>query len=117
MREPDVGIVPRFSVDRAPWQPYPEFGGSKAVLYRSPDGRRVLSTVRESGRFQFEYPFDEAVYVIAGTASVQVVGGEAFVLNPGDLAYFRTGQIVDFDLSHDFQDIACLMFDGQNPGF
>lgn len=106
--------VPHFSTTNPPsWAPLPEYGGSQAILYSSPDGTRVAGTYRESGQFTFEYPADEFVYVIAGHATASVRGGKVIELKPGDLAYFREGLVVDFDMSDDFHD--ATMFVGSAP--
>lgn len=103
--------VPHFSALTPQWEPLPEYNGHQAVLYRSEDGRRIAATFRESGTFTFEYPADEFVYVIAGTARAAVRGGDVIDLGPGDAAYFREGQVVDFTMSDDFHDITCLISD------
>jgi uncharacterized cupin superfamily protein len=104
--------VPHLNVHNPHWKPLPEYGGHKAILYESDDGSRVAATFRESGKFTFEYPFDELVYVVEGSLTATVHGGETIDLVKGDVAYFREGMIVDFDMSADFQDVTCLMSRG-----
>lgn len=99
------------SVDELAWVPLPEFGGAEAILYQSTDGKRVAAAFRESGAHSFTYPFDEFLYVTAGSAQVAVKGGPAFTLYEGDIAYFEKGAAVDFVFSDDFEDVTMLVGD------
>lgn len=103
--------VPHGPVDKFKWVALPEFGGSEAIIYRSPDGKRVAAAFRESGTFSFRYPFDELLIVTSGTATFRVRGGPTFALKKGEIAYFREGLVVDMTLSKDFSDITMLMGD------
>lgn len=109
----DDKSVPHFSAFNPEWRPLPAYGGSEAVLYRSADGRRVVGTFKESGKYTYEYQSDEFVYVVAGTGIANVRGGPTVHLKPGDMAYFRDGLVVDFEMSDDFQDVA--MHVGDDP--
>jgi uncharacterized cupin superfamily protein len=93
------------------WVDLPEFGGREAIIYRSPDGKRVAAAFEESGMATFTYPFDEFLVVTSGTAKIKVYGGETIELKKGDVAYLREGTSVDFEFSEDFSDITCLMAD------
>ena len=93
------------------WVALPEFGGREAVIYRSPDGRRVAAAFEESGKESFTYPFDEFLMVTAGTVKIKVHGGETLLLSKGDVAYIPEGSAVDFVFSKDFADITCLTAD------
>jgi uncharacterized cupin superfamily protein len=99
------------SLERLEWVDLPEFGGAEAIIHRSPDGRRVAAAFRESGKASFTYPFDEFLYVTAGTATVKVKGGGEFMLRAGDVAYFKEGTAVEFDFSDDFADVTMLVAD------
>jgi hypothetical protein len=103
--------IPHGPLDSFEWVALPEFGGREAIIYRSPDGRRVAAAFEESGQATFTYPFDEFLVVTAGTATIKVHGGETIHLRKGDVAYIREGTTVDFDFSADFADITCLMAD------
>lgn len=103
--------VVRGSLDRLDWTDLKEFGGKEAILYRSPDGRRVAAAFQESGKATFTYPFDEFVIVTAGEAGVRVHDGETFRIRKGDFAYFHEGTTVDFDFSADFADVTFLVAD------
>jgi len=92
-----------------PWVDLPEFGGREAIIYRSPDGKRVAAAFHESGRATFTYPFDEFLVVTSGTVTVHVHDGDTFTIATGEVAYFRQGTTVDFEFSADFSDITCLM--------
>jgi uncharacterized cupin superfamily protein len=91
------------------WEPLPEFGGQQAILYQSPDGKRVAVAFRESGAHSFTYPFDEFLYVTSGRAQVRVRGRDSFELRAGDMAYFEKGAVVDFHFSEDFEDVTMLV--------
>jgi uncharacterized cupin superfamily protein len=93
------------------WVALPQFGGREAVIYRSPDGRRVAAAFEESGKESFTYPFDEFLMVTAGTVRITVHGGETLALSKGDVAYIPEGSAVDFEFSKDFADITCLTAD------
>lgn len=93
------------------WVPLPEFGGREAIIYRSPDGRRVAAAFEESGTATFTYPFDEFLVVTSGTVDIRVHGGETFHLEKGDVAYIREGTTVDLTFGENFSDLTCLMAD------
>jgi uncharacterized cupin superfamily protein len=93
------------------WVPLPEFGGREAIIYRSPDGRRVAAAFEESGNSTFTYGFDEFMVVTSGTLDIRVHGGETIHLKKGDVAYMREGTTVDFSFGENFSDITCLMAD------
>lgn len=103
--------VPRGKPADFAWVPLPEFGGAEAIIYRSPDGRRVAAAFRESGTATFTYPFDELLVVTSGHVRMRVHGGETFTLETGDVAYLREGLTVDMQFSPDFSDVTCLMSD------
>ena len=107
----DKVYVPHGKPSDFEWVDLPEFGGREAIIYRSPDGRRVAAAFEESGSATFTYPFDEFLVVTSGTVEISVHGGETFVLTKGDVAYLREGTTVDFKFSDDFSDITCLVSD------
>lgn len=94
-----------------PWVDLPEFGGREAIIYRSPDGRRVAAAFHESGKATFTYPFDEFLVVTSGSVTIRVHGGETFTMSTGEVGYFHEGTTVDFDFSADFSDITYLVSD------
>jgi uncharacterized cupin superfamily protein len=108
---PAVVDVPHGKPADFNWVALPEFGGREAIIYRSPDGRRVAAAFEESGQHEFTYPFDEFLIVTSGSAEVAVEGGRSIVLRKGDVAYFREGTRVKFSFSKDFADVTCLMSD------
>ena len=103
--------IPHGPLSSFKWVDLPEFGGREAIIYRSPDGKRVAAAFEESGKATFTYPFDEFLVVTSGTAKIRVHGGETIELKKGDVAYLREGTSVDFEFSEDFSDITCLMAD------
>lgn len=107
----DAKAVPHGSPERLNWVALPQFGGKEAIIYRSPDGRRVAAAFHESGSPSFTYPFDEFLVVTSGSVTVHVHGGSTFSLQKGDVAYFREGMSVDFRFSEDFSDITMLVAD------
>ena len=72
--------IPHGPLDSFKWVALPEFGGREAIIYRSPDGKRVAAAFEESGKATFTYPFDEFLVVTAGTATIQVHGESALSL-------------------------------------
>jgi uncharacterized cupin superfamily protein len=103
--------VPHGKLSEFNWVALPEFGGKEAIIYRSPDGKRVAAAFQESGSPSFTYPFDEFLVVTSGSVKVRVHGGSSFTLLKGDVAYFREGMSVDFQFSDDFSDITSLVAD------
>jgi uncharacterized cupin superfamily protein len=108
--EKDI-VVPHGPLSGFHWSALPEFGGSEAVIYRSPDGKRVAAAFKESGDFEFQYPFDEFLIVTSGTGTFRVKGGPTFTLKKGEVAYFRKGMKVHMTLSKDFSDVTMLIGD------
>lgn len=108
----DDTAVPRLDVhDQKSFEPLPEFGGSKAVLYHSPDRRRLAGSFRESGTHTMTMPFDEFLYVVAGGVTVTVEGGERHEYAAGDALYLREGLTVQFEMTDDFHDVTVLISD------
>jgi uncharacterized cupin superfamily protein len=106
--------VPRFNVHTASYEPSPEWGGHKRFLYESPDGARKAGSFKESGHFTEVMPFDEFIFVVAGSTTITIEGGEAFELTAGDCCYLRKGLSVTFDHASDFHDVAVLMSYGDD---
>lgn len=107
---PDTS-APHFNVHATAFEPLPEFGGSKAILYKSPDGRRVAGSFRESGTHRLVMPFDEFLYVVGGGVKITIEGGESFELTVGDACYLRQGQDVTFEMRDGFHDVTVLVSD------
>lgn len=105
-----TGPVPHFNVHTADYQPLPEFGGKQAVLYKSADGRRLAGSFHESGTHTIVMPFDEFMYLVAGTCTI-TVEGDSFQMAVGDCCYLRQGQEVTFEMSDDFHDVTVLISD------
>jgi uncharacterized cupin superfamily protein len=108
---PTVPQTPHGPLSSFIWEALPEFGGSQAIIYRSPDGRRVAAAFQESGSFTFTYPFDEFLIVTSGSAKFRIEGGASFELKTGDVAYLREGTVAHIELSDDFSDITMLIAD------
>jgi uncharacterized cupin superfamily protein len=106
-------IVPHFHVETTPHDPMPEFGGSKAILFHSPDRKRLAASFRESGTLRMTMPFDDFSYVVGGSGTIIVDNGEPISLSVGDAFYLKQGQEVQFDLAKDFHVVTMLMSDDQ----
>ena len=111
----DDVALPRLNVHTAQFTPMPEFGGSQAVLYRSPDGTRLAGTFHESGSHTLTMEYDEFLYVLSGHLVVTISGGERHEMTVGDACYLRQGMTVDFEMSEDFQDVAVLISNNAIP--
>lgn len=103
--------APHFDVHTTDFDPLPEFGGSKAILYHSPDRTRLAGSFRESGTHRMTMPFDEFIYVIAGGVKITIAGGETFDLAVGGACYLKQGQDVLFEMTDDFHDVTVLISD------
>lgn len=103
--------VPHGPWNSFPWQPFPEYAGSKSVLYRSSDGRVVAGAAKESGTATLEYPCDEFFYVTAGWVKLAVHGGETFTLGEGQFVYLKKGTTVDFEFGPGFANVAVFIDD------
>lgn len=108
--------VPRFNVHSATFEPIPEYGDGwhQKLLYESPDGARKAGSFKEVGHFQEVMPYDEFIYVVAGSTRVSIEGGETFQLTVGDCCYLRKGLSVTFDHAPDFHDVAVLVSYGDD---
>lgn len=103
--------VLHYNIATTPHDPMPEFGGKKAILFHSPDRKRMAASFHESGTARMTMPFDDFSYVIAGNAKVTIDGGEPLSVGAGDAFYLKQGQDVTFDLSDDFHVVTMLMSD------
>jgi uncharacterized cupin superfamily protein len=103
--------IPHFNVHTTDYTSLPEFGGGEAILYRSPDGKRLAGSFKESGKHRMEMSYDEFIYVVAGEARVIVDGVGDVRLVPGDVCYLKQGQTVEFEMSEDFHDVTVLTSD------
>ena len=103
--------VPSFNVHTGEFEPFPEMGGAKAVLYHSPDRTRLAGSFKESGSHTLQMPFDEFIYVIAGEVGITVDGGARQDFAAGDAFYLVQGTTVAFEMSDDFHDVTVLISD------
>lgn len=107
----ETNAIKHFDVHTTDYHPMPEFGGSQAVLYQSVDGKRIAGSFKESGRHTLTMAYDEFLYVITGSATISIHGGERYEVSAGGACYLREGSIVDFEMSPDFHDVAVLISD------
>ncbi|KAJ5724808.1 hypothetical protein N7493_006536 [Penicillium malachiteum] len=109
-------MVPYGNYDSFPKIPFPEWNGSKSVMYRSADGKRVAGTFRETESAKMTYPCDEFTYVKAGWVKAEVEGGDTFTLYEGDCVYFTKGTTVTFSSSEDYCNVSCFFaHEGDGP--
>ena len=91
--------------------PFPEFGGDRAMLYTSADRRRIAGSFREVGTHHMVQAFDEFIFVVAGTARIEVEGYEPFDMAAGDCCWLKQGDTVTFEMHEGFLDVAVLISD------
>ena len=103
--------TPHGHYDSFPSTPYPEFGGSKSVIYRSADGTRVAGVAHETGTCTLTYPCDEFFYVAKGWCEIHIHGGEDVKLVEGGCIYIQKGTTVDVNMSDDFTNVAVFIDD------
>lgn len=113
MSDLDV-TVPRFNVHAATFEPIPGANGLQKLLFESPDGARKAGSFKEPGHFDVVMPFDEVLFVVAGTTTLSVGGGDSFTLTAGDCCYLRKGMAISFDNSDDFHDLSIFMRHGDD---
>lgn len=90
---------------------FPEFDGHRAVLHISDDGRIYAGTYWLRGRHTWELPYDDFFYVVAGSATFSVEGGESFEVSAGSFGHLRKGWVVTADMSDDFHEVSTLISD------
>lgn len=108
--------VPYGNYDSFPKKDFPEWKGSKSVMYRSADGKRVAGTFCESESATMTYPCDEFTYVKKGWVKAEIQGGDTFTLHEGDCVYFTKGITVTFSSSEDYCNVSCFFaHEGDGP--
>lgn len=109
---PDELAVPTMNVnDPSDYDPFPEMGGEKCVLYHSSDRTRLAGSFKESGSHTMTMEFDEFVYVVTGGVTITIHGGKRYEMGVGDAFYVRQGMTVDWEMTDDFQDVTVLISD------
>jgi uncharacterized cupin superfamily protein len=110
--DPPSGQLVFGSLQTVQWRDVPEYGGKEAILYRSPDGKRVAGAFTHSGSYSFKFPFDEFAVVMSGSVKVTVRGsGVTHELRQGDAVYFREGMEVDFEAGENYANFAMFVAD------
>jgi uncharacterized cupin superfamily protein len=92
-----------------PSEDFPQYGGSKSIIYRSADGKIVAGHAKETGTTSLTYPCDEFFYVTEGWTDLKINGGESFRLNKGDFVYLTKGTTVDFVFGDGFANAAVFL--------
>jgi uncharacterized cupin superfamily protein len=104
--------IPHFSPQTAEFTPFADRPGwETALLYRSPDGKRVAGSFKENGTLRTVAPCDEFIYVIGGHTHIAVQGKGEIDLGPGDACYIEAGSTVEYNHSEDFHDVVVLIGD------
>jgi uncharacterized cupin superfamily protein len=104
--------VPHGRLEDFNWVSEPKVGGSQAIIYRSPDGKRVAAVFKETGKGTFTFPFDEFFYVISGRIKIIVHGGPTFEVKQGGVGYLKEGQTIDYEfIGKEFYSVAFLVSD------
>ena len=94
----------------SPPHPFPQYGGSKSIIFRSADGKIVAGSAKESGTVTaLTWPCDEFLYVTEGWTDVKIHGGESFRLSKGHSMFLTKGTTADFVFSDDFTNVACFI--------
>ncbi|OQU99970.1 hypothetical protein CLAIMM_05536 [Cladophialophora immunda] len=105
----DPAATPYGNHTSFPWEPMPDWGGSKSIMFRSADGKVVAAAAKESGTGTLLYPCDEFFYVTAGWIKLKIHGGQTFTLKAGDFTYLKKGVTVDFEFGPDFTNVAVFI--------
>ncbi|CAH0020086.1 unnamed protein product [Clonostachys rhizophaga] len=92
-----------------PWTPFPEYGGSKSIAFRSADGKIAAGAARESGKATLTWPCDEFFYVTQGWIKCEIVGGETFAASTGHIVYLPRGTTVNMEFGNDFKNVAIFI--------
>ena len=92
-------IVTDDDLPSAPIDPSWIHGGSPAARSRAlvfPTGATLSATIWESnaGEFDWHYPVDELIQILAGEVEIRPATGPAYTLGPGDMVFFPGGQVV-----------------------
>ncbi|KAK2784862.1 hypothetical protein FQN52_008798 [Onygenales sp. PD_12] len=104
--------IPYGRWDSFPRQPFPIYEGTKAIIYRSADGKMAIGTLHEKGKDTLTWPVDEFLFVTEGWITMDVEGGEKFTLRKGDVMVMRKGQVITFEASEDFANVAVFWDEG-----
>jgi uncharacterized cupin superfamily protein len=105
----DPKAVPHGAWDSFPEEPFPTYSGTKSIIYRSEDGKTVVGMLREKGKDTLKWPVDEFLFVTQGTIKIEVHGGETYTLAKGDVMVMLKGQVITFECSDDFANVAVFM--------
>jgi uncharacterized cupin superfamily protein len=92
-----------------PWEPLPEYGGEKSVIFRSDDGKVVAAAAKETGTATLTYSCDEFFFVTSGWIKLNVHGGDHFTLTKGGFTYLKKGTTIDFTFGPDFANVAVFL--------
>ena len=105
-------IHPGVFVSRASeqgWEPDPDVGGEMSLLYQGRGTEAGLSRFSEPcGPIRWTLPVKETLYVLEGTARVEIAGGPTLELGPGDMASIPGGAATTWHLTTPFTDFYVL---------
>ncbi|KAH6873440.1 hypothetical protein B0T10DRAFT_416557 [Thelonectria olida] len=100
--------VPYGSWESFPWEPFPDYGGTKSIIYRSTDGK-IVAGLRSLARERSSGLVDEALFVTEGWIKFRIGDGEAFTQKKGDFCYLRKGHVVHMEISDDCGNVAAFI--------
>lgn len=89
----------------------PKYGGSEGVIASARGGRLIAGVFTHSGRYSYTFPFDEFVYVTAGSVAVTVKGQAPFEATTGHFIYFPKGTTAEFVAGPGYANVAVLADD------
>lgn len=105
----DVAKTPYGDPRSFPKESFAEYGGEKAVIYRSPDGKIAAGFATESGSCSITYPCDEFFFVTNGWCDAKISGGDSFRLNKGECIYIKKGTAMEFVFGSGFENLAVFL--------
>jgi uncharacterized cupin superfamily protein len=105
----DPGAIPHGHWASFPSEPFPMYDGTKSIIYCSKDRRIVVGMLREKGKDTLVWPVDEFLYVTQGWIKIDVEGGEKFTLHRDDVMVMQKGQVITFECSEDFANVAVFI--------
>jgi uncharacterized cupin superfamily protein len=112
-KDPVVGrsIVTDDDLPSAPIDPSWIHGGRPTTRARSlvfPTGATISATIWETttGEFDWHYPVDELIQILAGEVEIRPPTGPAYTLGPGDLVFFPAGQVVRWNVREYVKKVA-----------
>ncbi|KAK5048694.1 hypothetical protein LTR84_005786 [Exophiala bonariae] len=105
----DPSAIPYGTWDSFPREPFEMYNGWKSIYYRSENNKIAVGAIHEIGEGHLTWPEDEFLIVTKGWIKFQIQDGEDFELKQGDIMFMKQGQVIDFQMSDDFTNIAVFI--------